>query len=55
MRQKSRILRVKEGDENTWFFYPLVIQRNLSNRISLLVKDSGDVVTDLQSIKEEVL
>ncbi|XP_013601566.1 PREDICTED: uncharacterized protein LOC106309022 [Brassica oleracea var. oleracea] len=50
LRQKSRITLLKNGDQNTLFFFKIVQTRTSFNMIRRLTLPSGEVITDLQRI-----
>lgn len=50
LRQKSRITWLKNGDQNTLFFFKIVQTRTSFNMIRRLTLPSGEVITDLQRI-----
>lgn len=53
--QKSRITWLKNGDQNTLFFFKDVQCRTLLNRIRQLLLLSGETTTDPQLIKATAL
>lgn len=55
LRQKSRINRLKLGDANTKFFFTATKAIYTKNRIQLLIDESGNSITDMQEIRDEIL
>ena len=53
-RQMAKVHWLQNGDRNTGFFHRYASERRRWNRISKLVNDAGDVVTDLAGIHELV-
>ncbi|KAG5410985.1 hypothetical protein IGI04_007304, partial [Brassica rapa subsp. trilocularis] len=51
LRQKSRITWLKNGDQNTLFFFKIVQCRSSFNLIRQLILPSGETITDPQLIK----
>ncbi|KAG5394617.1 hypothetical protein IGI04_024580, partial [Brassica rapa subsp. trilocularis] len=51
LRQKSRIIWLQHGDQNTLFFFKIVQSRTSFNMIRRLTLPSGEIITDLHHIK----
>lgn len=51
LRQKSRITWLKNGDQNTLFFFRIVQSRASLNMIRQLLLPTGETITDLHMIK----
>lgn len=52
--QKSRVLWLKEGDNNTKFFYAYAAQQRKSNSIERLVNERGGICKTEETMEEEI-
>lgn len=52
--QKSRIMWLKEGDNNTKYFHAYVAQRRKSNSIERLLNENGAVCESEEDLEEEI-
>ena len=54
-RQKSRMLCIKEGDNNTKFFHKTTVQRRMHNNIPFLQNQEGAKVEEHKEIEQTLL
>lgn len=55
LKQKSKIQWLREGDQNTSYFFKIVQGRNVQKKITSLQDANGTLLTDEQSVKQEIL
>lgn len=53
-RQTSRVEWLQEGDSNTHYFHLRASARNMWDKISMLVTDAGNILTDMFDIERKI-
>ncbi|KAK4706499.1 hypothetical protein R3W88_033948 [Solanum pinnatisectum] len=54
-KQKSRVQWLKLGDSNTSYFYARMKSRKSQNQITMLTKEDGTIIRDLEEITREAV